>query len=502
MIKNQECNKLNKKKDDKIALINAHNSNTTNQIKRILKLATPSVFSNLIVYSLETINLIFAGKVENKSAYSNSDIINSIGMGNIFMNFGGFLFGLGIISSLETLCSQSYGKRDFKEMSKWVVICNVIMTIYFILLGILCFNSDKIIIYLGQTENIAKLSYIYLTSLIPAFLFQFYTASYTKFLNAQQIYNPVLYINLICLLFHPFWCFLFYSTLKMGILGLGIAYDLTSFLMLLFTYLYIQYHKLSKKVNVLSVSLNEWISFTKISLECGILASIDTIGFEILSFLSSFLQQNQLDANICVINIYNNIYSVSLGFGTTLTTLVGNFMGENKPLKAKQYAKLGIFVNFSVTVSISLCCVIFHNYIALIYMDDLEILEISSKLIRIVGIFIIFDAIHIQLTSILRGIGKQLVGMIIGIILFIFIQTFMCYTFMSHFELGVYGIWFGQIICAMLASIIFTILISKIDWEAIAIESSAGRITIKDEELHDIKRFKEVLDKVDTLKFM
>ncbi len=114
-----------------ILISSTHNNHKRKyMIKNISSLALPSIFCSLIVYSLETINLIFAGKVElsPQHSYSKQDVLNAIGIGNIFMNFGGFLFGLGIITSLETLCSQSFGKNDKKEMAKWVKLCTYFMS--------------------------------------------------------------------------------------------------------------------------------------------------------------------------------------------------------------------------------------------------------------------------------------------------------------------------------------------------------------------------------------
>jgi multidrug resistance protein, MATE family len=441
-----------------------------NMMKKITSLALPSVFSSLIVYSLETINLIFAGKIELSKQHSKQDVLNAIGIGNIFMNFGGFLFGLGIITSLETLCSQSFGKNDKKEMAKWVKLCNYFMSFYFVILSILCYYAKNIILILGQPQNIAIIATYYLWSLIPSFIIQFYLTIFTKLLNAQQIYKPVMYINIVALCFHPLWCYIFYLKLELSIIGLGIAYTLTSLVMLICTYFYVLRNDLLENVTFKEITWKENKFFLKMAVECGVLSSIDTLGFEIISFLSSYLPQNQLDANICVINIYNNIYSISIGFATTMTTLVGNYMGENKPKLALKFTHMGILIDFSLTVCISLCCIFFHRYIALIYIDDKSILRISSKLIRLVGIYIIFDALQLQLCGVIRGIGLQFKGMCVGIILFIFIQTGICIIFVNVLELGVYGLWFAQIICVIVASIIYYLIIKFSDCNKLALE--------------------------------
>jgi MATE family multidrug resistance protein len=459
-------------------------------IKKVFNYALPSVFSNLIVFTLETINLIFAGKFKI-SGYDKDDVINGIGVANIFMNFGGFLFGLGIITSLETLCSQAYGRSNMKELYKWVKICNIFMTIFFALLSVLCLFSKYFIILLGQDEDIAIIGDMYIKSLIPSFLFQFYITSYTKLLNSQQIYYPILCISSICLVLHPLWCYIFFLKMEYSIIGLGIAYNITSLIMLILLYTYTIKKKLYFEVGYNEISWKDCKKFLKFGFECGILSSIDTLGFEITSFLSTYLSQAQLDANICVINIYNNIYSISIGFATTLTILIGNLMGENKPKNALRYVRLGVFMNFTLTVAISLICIFFHSYIAMIYIEDRKILKISSKLIRIVGIYIIFDALQLQLSGVIRGIGKQLIGMCIGVAIFIFIQTGVILSFLKLTNLGVYGIWFGQMMCVILASVVYFLILKFSDWDKLALEASRENEEVKIHQETNLKSDKK-----------
>ncbi len=284
---------------------------------------------------------------------------------------------------------------------------------------------------------------------------------------------------MVCLILHPLWCYIFFIYLQLSIIGLGIAYGISSLIMLIATFAYAKIKNLEVAVSYKEITWQECKIFLKMALECGILSSIDTLGFEIISFISSFLPQTELDANICVINIYNNIYSISLGFSTALTTLVGNYMGENKHKTALKYSKLGILINFVLTVGISLCCIFFHSYIAMLYINDRRILSISSKLTRIVGIYIIFDALQLQMCGIIRGIGKQFIGMCIGVIIFIFLQTGVVLVFVHVANLGIYGIWWGQMICVFLAAIVYFLVLKNSDWEKLANEASQE---IKDQE--------------------
>jgi len=431
--------------------------NTKFYLKEISKLAFPSVFSSLIVYSLETINLIFASKIIiNDKNITNIELIEGIGSGNIFMNFFGYLFGLGMINSLETLCSQEFGRKDLKQLSKWGKICFYFMTFYFIILTFISLNSNFIISQLlRQNERISFIAANYIYSFIPSFLLQYYFNIYTKILNSQQIYQPVLLINFFILLFHPVWCWIFFSKFKFYYWGLGIASTVTALLILVSLHLYCNYYKFYLRVSFKEIEKKDYIYFIKIALESGVLCSTDILGFEIVSIISSYLPDSERTANINLINIYNNIYSISIGFATTLTTLVGNYIGEENIKIAEFVGKIGTLLNLSLTLFISFFCIFFNTQIALFYLDDKIVLELTSQLIRIAGFFIIFDALQLQLTGIIRGLGKQFEGMIIGLIVFMGIQSFLTYLFAYPLKLGVIGIWISLILSTCLGATVF-----------------------------------------------
>lgn len=432
---------------------------TRKYISEVSKLAVPSFLATFIIYSMETFNLIFVSKVEIASSeLSNMDLIEGIGTGNIFMNFFGFLFGLGMINALETLCSQEFGRLDFKQLSKWAKLCFYFMTLYFLLVAIISLNSEYIILnVLRQNQKISYIAACYIYSLIPSFLVQFYLNIFTKILNSQQIYTSVLCINLCILLLHPLWCYIFFSLLGFYYYGLGIAYSITSLLILIALMIYTKYYNLYQQVNFSEITKRDYCDFLKVSIQSGVLCSTDILGFEIVSIISSFLPDEQRTANITIINIYNNVYSISIGFATALTTLVGNYIGKEKIKEAEKAAKIGSLVNFTLTVFISLFCILFHDTIAGFYLKEKTVLRITSKLIRLVGIFIIFDALQLQLNGIIRGIGKLFQGMIIGLIIFILLQSFLTYLFTYPLKFGVYGIWIGCLISTSLGSLVYFI---------------------------------------------
>jgi MATE family multidrug resistance protein len=427
--------------------------------KEILKYAFPSIVSALIIYSMETINLIFVSKTEIKNPdITKIELIEAIGIGNIYMNFFGFLFGLGMINSLETLCSKEFGRFNLRQLSKWGKISFYLMTFYFIFLASVSLNSESIIFHtLIQEKRISYIASQYIYYLIPSFLMQFYLNIITKILNSQKIYYSVLLINSLCLLTHPFWCWIFFTKFEFYFHGLSIAYGITSFLLLISLWNYSTTNDYYLDISWNEISNEEILEFMRISFECGILCSVDTLGFEIVSILSSHLPTIQRTANITIINIYNNIYSISTGFSTCITTLVAHKIGKDNLEEAEKVSKIGLGLNFILNIFIASICIIFHDMIANFYLSDFRVLSLTSNLIKIVGIFIIFDGMQIQISGILRGIGKQYQAMIIGFFIFIFLQSYLAYYFAFPLKMKIWGIWIGLLISSCFGFIIYLV---------------------------------------------
>jgi len=339
----------------------------------------PCVLSCIIVHVIETINMIYAGQFEI-NGYRKEDVVNAVGIGNLFINLGGTYFGIGMITSLETLCSHAFGKKDRKEAYMWLKLCIYFITGYFCLFTILSFYSKIVLLFLGLNDNIAVISSYYIISFLPSVLFDFYVISYVAFLSSQDIFYIVLYTHIFCICLHPLWCYIFYIHLEYSVIGLGISSGITNFTILLTLFIYSKFiKKLEASVSIKEISWNDFKYFFKLALECGVLSAMDTIGFEIVCLMAVSLPQNELDANILVANIYNNFFSISTGLSITVTTAIGNCMGANKPDLAKKYSNLGISLSMFFIVIICMCLNIFNENIILIcsYKFNLNVINVG-----------------------------------------------------------------------------------------------------------------------------
>ena len=105
----------------------------------------------------------------------------------------------------------------------------IILFLSCIPLSILWVNGYHIMVALGQSKEIARLSSQYLLYLIPGLFSYSYATCLSGWLHAQQLTTAPAIIGIIVSIFHPMWCYIMIYTLNMGFIGGAVAMSCTRF---------------------------------------------------------------------------------------------------------------------------------------------------------------------------------------------------------------------------------------------------------------------------------
>ena len=62
------------------------------------------------------IALMFIGHIPIVSTEHGMNFLAAVGLSNMFMNITGISIGLGILSAMDTLCSQAFGINEKKQL--------------------------------------------------------------------------------------------------------------------------------------------------------------------------------------------------------------------------------------------------------------------------------------------------------------------------------------------------------------------------------------------------
>jgi multidrug resistance protein, MATE family len=110
----------------------------------------------------------------------------------------------------------------------------------------------------------------------------------------------------------------------------------------------------------------------------------------------------------------------------------------------------------------------FRNLIPQIYTTDLEVIGISSDVIVVCAGFELFDGIQGVCSGILKGLGKQKIGLILNLFAYYVIGFPLGLIFCYLFGIRLIGLWSGLMFGLLFnSSLMLSYILFKIDWDLV-----------------------------------
>ncbi|KAL8150746.1 hypothetical protein V2J09_020554 [Rumex salicifolius] len=126
---------------------------------------------------------------------------------------------LGMASAVQTVCGQAYGAKKYASMG---IICQRAIVLHLgaaILLSVLYWYSGAVLKAIGQSDSIAQQGQIFARGLIPQLYAFAICCPLQRFLQAQNIVNPLAYISVAVFLLHTLLTWLVVYVWDFGLIG-------------------------------------------------------------------------------------------------------------------------------------------------------------------------------------------------------------------------------------------------------------------------------------------
>ena len=150
-------------------------------------------------------------------------------------------------SAVQTVCGQAYGAKKYAAMG---IICQRAIVLHLgaaVLLTFLYCYSDAVLQAIGQSKSIAEQAQVFARGLIPQLYAFALSCPMQRFLQAQNIVNPLAFMSVGVFLLHILFTWLIIDVMGYGLLGASLTLSLSWWLLVILNGLYI----------VLSPSCNE-----------------------------------------------------------------------------------------------------------------------------------------------------------------------------------------------------------------------------------------------------
>ncbi|KAD4386168.1 hypothetical protein E3N88_26337 [Mikania micrantha] len=334
---------------------------------KIWKIAGPSIFARLCLYSLAVITQSFAGHISDTDLAAISiatTVITSITFG----------FLLGMASALETLCGQAYGAKQYHMLGIYLQRSWVVLLIASFLLLPLFIFATPILKLTGQPAEVAELAGKVAMWLIPMHLSYVFQFSLVRFLQCQ-LKTPVIAWMTAAIMLDMSWWLPVLGMFAYTVFG-GCRMSWTGFSMQAFSSLW---------------------DFFKLSAASSVMLALESFYYRILVIVAGSLGNSEIDIDALSIWLINLLSPVR----------VANELGAGNAKGAIFATKISLLT--SVLIGLLFCALIiaFPDKLAMIFTSNNTVIGMVDELSVLLSLTILFSCIQPVFTGVALGCGWQ-----------------------------------------------------------------------------------------------
>ncbi|BFI13550.1 MATE family, multidrug and toxin extrusion protein [Marchantia polymorpha subsp. ruderalis] len=404
------------------------------EIQTQVLIALPMIVMNLLQFSILIVSVMFVGhlgSLELASASLATSVTNVLGLYIL----------MGMAGSLETLCGQAYGAKQYHMLEIYVQRAVFVLCCTCVPLTILFLKIETILLLAGQTPEISSKAAEYVFWLLPALYASAFLQPLIKFLQTQSIVRPMAYCAAAALAIHVLLCWFFVFKLGLGYRGVAMATSISYW------------------ANVVLLA-----TFVKVSNCCD---RTWYWAFEIMVLAAGWLANPQLEVSALAIGLNTSglSYTIPTGLSAAASTRVSNELGAGRPLAVRRAIKVVLTTSFGVAIIVSSSLFLSRDSWGFIFSKDLEVVSKVSTIVPFLCCVILFDGFQGVLAGIFKGAGWQDSGAMINFTCFyVFgIPTGMILSF--YFGWDCKGLWTGMITGLGIQVIGLSYICSRTNWD-------------------------------------
>ncbi|XP_030528415.1 protein DETOXIFICATION 27-like isoform X1 [Rhodamnia argentea] len=449
-------------------------SRTLSESKQLWRVAGPSIFSRVALYSITVVTQAFAGHLGDIDLAAISIATTVI----ISISFG---FLLGMASALETLCGQSYGAKQYQMLGiylqrSWIVLftCSILLLPLFVF-------ATPILKLIGQSSAVAEQTGLVAIWSIPfhlCFPFQF---TLQRFLQSQLKTAVIVWVSGGSLALHTLVSWLFVYKLRVGLAGTALTIGFSWWVTVLGMFGYtvcggcpLTWTGFSTQA---IIGLGE---FFKLSIASGVMLLLENFYYRVLIILSGYLNNSEvaIDALSICITMFGWESMIALGFLAATGVRVANELGAGNAKGAKFALLVSLFSSLVVGMLFCTIVIVFNKKLAMIFSSSVPIIKMVNELAVLLAFTILFNSIQPVLSGAAVGSGWQALAAGVNIGSYYVIGVPLGVLFGWVLSFGITGTWAGMISGTVVQTLILALITVKCEWEE---EARKAKIRVRNE---------------------
>ena len=418
----------------------------------------------VIVQQVDTMMVGYVGTVDlAAAAFANSIFV--IGLVMVM----GFTFGITPAVGL------AFANKNKKYLQSLLVNAHVLNISFAIVVSVILLGLSFTFPFMGQDEEVWKLSqpyfYTLIASLLPLIIF-FTNKQFGEGIgNTKKAMYVTISSNIINVIFNYILIFGKFGAPELGLLGAGISTLISRVYMAVMFVAIFKYGDTFKDYySKLRFDLIDKEAIKKLlSLGMPIATQIvlEVSAFAFTAVMAGWLGVIPLAANQIATGLSSISFMIVVGIGAATTIRVSHQMSEKNYYGLIMAAKASIHIVLVFMVITASTFLVLREILPRFYTQDEAVIVLASQMLIAAAIFQLFDGLQAVLISILRGFGDVKPAMKYSFIAYILINLPVGYFLAFTMEMGLKGLWIGFIVGLSAAAFMFYFrfrkLVSKLD---------------------------------------
>lgn len=451
--------------DGTVATDLIHTTSWQDEATVVAKYASPLILTFLLEYSLTVASIFAVGHIGKTE-------LGAVSLASMTANITGYGVYEGWTTALDTLCAQAHGsgRKDLVGLhTQRMILFTWALTLP---ISIIWYNASWVLKLIVPDEMVCDLAGQYLRIVLlgaPGFAA---FASGKRFMQAQGLFQPGMWVLLICAPLNALMNYVFVWKLGFGFVGAPMAVAITNNLMPLGLFCYAYFVDGMQCWNGFSRDITtNWGMMLRLALPGFLMLESGIFAFEILALSASWLGTVDLAAQSILASLIAIAFQIPSPLSLAGSTRIANLIGAGLVPAARRTFFVMLFYaliigTFNLTVLSAL-----KDYIPYLFTSDDEVASLVSYVLPICASFQVVDALSAVCNGALCGLGRQNFGGWAQIICFYVIAMPLSYACAFPFKQGLRGTWAGIAIGLSFISSIELIYLYKFDWERSAVEA-------------------------------
>jgi len=430
--------------------------------KTLLKLALPLMFINMIQVLYNLADTFWLGRL-GKEAVSAPTVSWPVIATMIS-------FGAGFVIAGLSLVSQYFGAGKFKKVSKIIGNLYSGMFIFALIVSFLGFVfSGDILRLMKAPVDVYENAKIYMRIIFLGIPFAFAGFVFSFSMRAMGDMMMPVKVNLITIVLNaildPLLIFGIGIFPKLGVVGAAIATIFSNTLASLIG-LYIFFsgrHGIKLSLSDFEIDSNLMKKIFSIGIHSGMGNSLNNIGMIIMISIVNLFGSVAVAAYGIVIRIVNLFFSISMGVGQAMATMVGQNIGAERYDRVKKIVEFALVANFIILLLSSILMFIGRYAVLRVFINDENVIATGTKIIEYYIFSLPFFALFGITRNSLRVAGQTKKSLLLGLFRLWVLRIPLAY-YLSNLFSSVSGVWIAMGLSNVIAGLLSILYLLRWTW--------------------------------------